>query len=109
MICTLHVFVWLAIEIGRLYFCQTEEISKARTCYPMYFVSKKCCLIGLAFGFMALERADESMLCPFWIFHFLWLATSGGGSQHLASHLGRKSLHDYDSAVVARAGVREST
>jgi len=72
-------------------------------------VSHKCCQIGLAFRFMALERADETLLCSFWVFHSLRLAAGGGASKHLASHLGRKSLHDHDSAVVAGAGLRKST
>ena len=76
---------------------------------PINFVSQKCCLTDLAFGFMPLERTDETLLHHFWVSACLRFGASGGDSQNIDSHLGRGSLHDDDGTVVARAGVREST
>ena len=75
----------------------------------MNFVSQKCCATDLAFGFMPLERADESFLRHFWAPASLWSGTGGRSSQDLASHLGGGSVYDDDGPVVERARARGST
>jgi hypothetical protein len=75
---------------------------------PMNLVSHKCCLTDLAFGFMPLERSDESFLSHFWVFASLRSRTGGGGSQDSAPLLGGGSLHDDDRPVVEGAGARGS-
>lgn len=68
-------------------------------------MSQKCCLTDLAFGFMPLERTDESFLPHFWAPASLWSRTGGRSSQDLASHMGGGSVYDDDGSVVAWAGV----
>ena len=75
----------------------------------MNFVSQKCCLTDLAFGFMPLERTDEWFLRHFWVFASLRSGTGGGGSQDSAPLLGGGSLHDDDRPVVEGARARGST
>jgi len=75
----------------------------------MNFVPNKYCLTDLAFGFMPLERMDESFLRHFWIPASLLYWPSGGGSQNIDSHVGRGSVYHDDGPVAARARARGST
>ena len=75
----------------------------------MNLVSHKCCLTDLAFGCMPLERTSESFLRHFWVPASLRPGTGGRSSQNLASHVGRRSLHDDDGPVVEGARTRRST
>jgi hypothetical protein len=75
----------------------------------MNLVSHKCCLTDLAFGFMPLERTNDSFLRHFWVFASLRSRTGGGGSQDSAPLLGGGSLHDDDRPVVEGAWGRGST
>jgi hypothetical protein len=78
---------------------------------PMNLVSHKCCLTDLAFGFMPLERADESFLRHFWVLPSIPASSSCGGSQDSAPLLGGRSVHDDDRPVVkgtwARGSIRK--
>ena len=74
----------------------------------MNLVSHKCCLTDLAFGFMPLERTDESFLRHFWVPASLRSRTGGGGSQDSAPLLGGGSLHDDDRPVVKGTWARGS-
>ena len=69
----------------------------------MNFVPHKCCLTDLAFGFMPLERTDESFLRYLWVPASLWPGAGGRSSYDLASHLGRGSVYDDDGPVVEGA------
>jgi hypothetical protein len=44
------------MEIGGLYFCQSYEISEARTCYPMNFVPKEVLPNGFGFWIYASRK-----------------------------------------------------
>ena len=68
-------------------------------------MSHKCCLTNLAFGFMPLERADETFLRDFWVLASLRCGAGGGGSQNIDSYLGRGSMYDDDGTMVEGAGV----
>jgi hypothetical protein len=72
-------------------------------------LSQKCCLADLAFGFMPLERTDESFLRYLWVPASLWSGAGGRSSQDLASHLGRGSVYDDDGPVVEGAWARGPT
>jgi hypothetical protein len=76
---------------------------------PIDFVSQKCCLADLAFGFMPLERTDESFLRYLWVPASLWPGAGGRGPQDLASHMGGGSVYDDDGPVVEGAWARGST
>jgi len=76
---------------------------------PFNFVPHKCCLTDLAFGFMPLERTNETFHGYIWAPASLRFRAGGGGSENIDSHLGRGSLHDDDGTVVARVGAGEST
>ena len=71
-------------------------------------MKRLCCVTDLAFGFMPLERMDESFLRHFWVFASLRSGTGGGGSQDSAPLLGGGSLHDDDGPVVKGARARGS-
>ena len=75
----------------------------------MNLLPHKCCLTDLAFGFMPLERTDESFLRHFWVFASLRSRTGGGGSQDSAPLLGGGSVYDDDRPVVEGARARGST
>ena len=75
----------------------------------MNFVPHKCCATDLAFGFMPLERMDESFLRHLWVPASLWPGASGGYSKNIDSHVGRESLHNDDGPMVEGAWVWGST
>jgi len=76
---------------------------------PVNFVSQKCCARKLAFLFLALERVDETFLHHSRVFASLSPASSWGGSQDFASHVGGGSVYDDDGPVVEGPGVRGSS
>ena len=76
---------------------------------PMNLVSHKCCLTDLAFGYMHLERSNESLLCHSWVLPSLSACSSNGGSQNIDSHMGGRSMYDDDGSVVEGAWARGST
>ena len=69
----------------------------------MNFVSQKCCLTDLAFGFMPLERTNETFHGYIWAPAFLRFRAGGGCSENIDSHVGGESLHDDDGPVVEGA------
>ena len=75
----------------------------------MNLVSHNCCLTDLAFGFMPLERTDDSFLRYLLVPASLRVGTGGGGSQNIDSHVGRGSVHDDDGSVVEGAWFWGST
>jgi hypothetical protein len=75
----------------------------------MNLVSQKCCLTDLAFGFMPLERTDESFLRHFWVPASLRAGAGGRSSQNIASDVGGGSVHNDDGPVVERTWARGST
>jgi hypothetical protein len=74
----------------------------------MNLVSHKCCLTDLAFGFMPLERSDESFLSHFWVLASIPASSSCGDSQDSAPLLGGRSLRDDDRPVVEGTWARGS-
>jgi hypothetical protein len=76
---------------------------------PINFVSQKCCLTDLAFGFMPLERTDETLLRHFWVPASLLSWAGGGDSKNIDSYVGRGSVYDDDGPVVEGAWAWGST
>jgi len=76
---------------------------------PMNFVPHKCCLTDLAFGFIPLERTNETFHGYIWVPASLRSWAGGGDSKNIDSHVGRGSLHNDDGPVVEGAWVWGST
>jgi hypothetical protein len=72
-------------------------------------VSHKCCLTDLAFGFMPLERTDETFHGYILVPASLRSWAGGGGSENIDSYMGGGSVYDDDRPVVEGAWARGST